>query len=49
MSDELSMGSFTKFDSIWENVRVIQCGSLCEKMGGLKRFSRICSEVDVEL
>ena len=43
--EEISIGSFTSLGSPWENVWFIQCGSLCDEVGGLKGFSRICSEV----
>ena len=48
MSDERSIGSFTKFSSSWENVCVIQNGINCDEVGRLKGLSRICSEVGVE-
>ena len=50
MSDDMSIGSFTKFGSPSENVFIVQCGSPFDKMGGggLKGFSRSCSEVGVE-
>ena len=41
VSDEKSMGAFTKFGSCWENVCVIRCGSLWDEVGGLKGFSQI--------
>ena len=48
VSDEISIGSASKFGSTWKNNRVIQCGSLCDEVGGLKGFSGTCSEVGVE-
>ena len=48
VSDEMSMWSFTKFVSSWENVCVIQGGYFCDEVGGLKDFSQICSKVGIE-
>ena len=47
VSDEIFVGSFTKLGSLWENLCEVQFGSLCDEMEGVKRFSRICSEVGV--
>ena len=48
MSNETSIGSFTKFGSIRVKPCVIQYGSCFVVAGGIKGFSRICSDVGVE-
>ena len=48
VSDETSFGSFTKFGSPWEKACVIQNGGCSVVAGGLKGFSRICSDVGVD-
>ena len=47
-SDVMYMGSFSKFGSPCENVCVIQLGSFCEEVGGMKGLSRTCWKVFVE-
>ena len=49
LSDEISEGSFTKFGSPWVKGCVIQCGTRCVEVGGLKRFSRTFSDVGLIL
>ena len=48
VSVEISIGSFTKFGSPCVNECVVQYGSRVVRLGGLKGFSRICSDVGVE-
>ena len=48
VSVEISMGSLTKFGSPCVNECVVQYGSRDAWFGGLKGFSRICSDVGVE-
>ena len=48
VSVEMSMGSLTKFGSPCVNECVVQYGSRDAWFGGLKGFSRICSDVGVE-
>ena len=48
VSVEISMGSLTKFGSPCVNEFVVQYGSRDVRFGGLKGFSRICSDVGVE-
>ena len=48
VSVETSIGSFTKFGSPCVNECVVQSGSRAVRLGGLKGFSRICSDVAVE-
>ena len=48
VSDETSIGSFTKFGSPWVITCVFQYGRCSVVAGGLKEFSRICSDVGVE-
>ena len=48
VSVEISIGSFTKFSSPCVNECVVQYGSRDAWFGGLKGFSRICSDVGVE-
>ena len=48
VSVEISMGSLTKFGSPCVNECVVQYGSRDAWCGGLKGFSRICSDVGVE-
>ena len=48
VSDEISIGSLTKSGSTWVKACVIQCGWRCVEVGGLKGFSRICSDVGVD-
>ena len=48
MSDETPNGSFTKFGSLLVKACVIQYGSCSVVAGGLKGFSRTCSDVGVE-
>ena len=49
VSVEISIGSFTKFGSPCVNECVVQYGSRAVRLGGgLKGFSRICSDVGVE-
>ena len=45
---EMSIGSFTKFGSPCVYECVVQYGCLVVRLGGLKGFSRICSDVGVE-
>ena len=45
---EISIGSFTKFGSPCVNECVVQYGSRAVRLGGLKGFSRICSDVGIE-
>ena len=44
----MSIGSLTKFGSPCVNECVVQNGSRDAWFGGLKGFSRICSDVGVE-
>ena len=46
---EFSMGSLTKFGSLWENFCVIQCGRCCVDTRGLKGFSRIFQRLALNL
>ena len=48
VSDETYIGSFTKFASLWVIAGVIQYGRHSVVAGGLKGFSRICSDVRFE-
>ena len=48
VSVEISIGSFIKFGSPCVNDCVVQYGSRDVWFGGLKGFSRICSDVGVE-
>ena len=48
VSVEISIGSLTKFNSPCVNECVVQYGSRDAWFGGLKGFSRICSDVGVE-
>ena len=48
VSVEKSIGSFTKFGSPCVYDCVVQYGSRALELGGLKGFSRICSDVGVE-
>ena len=48
VSVEISIGSLTKFSSPCVNECVVQYGSRDAWFGGLKGFSRICSDVGVE-
>ena len=48
VSVEISIGSLTKFNSPCVNECVVQYGSGDAWFGGLKGFSRICSDVGVE-
>ena len=48
VSVEISIGSLTKFSSPCVNECVVQYGSRDAGFGGLKGFSRICSDVGVE-
>ena len=48
VSVEISIGSLTKFGSPCVNECVVQYGSRDAWFGGLKGFSRICSDVGVE-
>ena len=48
VSDETSIGSFTKFGSPWVKACVIQNGRCSVVAGGLKGFSMICSDVGFE-
>ena len=48
VSDEMSIGSFTKFGSPWVKACVIRNGRRPVVVGGLKGFSLICSDVGVE-
>ena len=48
VSVEISMGSLTKFGSPCVNECVVQYGSRDVRFGGLKGFSRACSDVGVE-
>ena len=48
VSVEISMGSLTKFGSPCVNECVVQYGNRDVWFGGLKGFSRICSDVGVE-
>ena len=48
VSVEISIGSFIKFGSSCVNDCVVQYGSRDVWFGGLKGFSRICSDVGVE-
>ena len=48
VSVEISIGSFFKFGSPCVNDCVVQYGSRDVWFGGLKGFSRICSDVGVE-
>ena len=49
MSDETTVGPFTKFGSPCVKACVIQNGRCSVVAGGLKGFSLICSAVGVEL
>ena len=49
VSVEISMGSLTKFGSPCVNECVVQYGNRDVWFGGLKGFSRICSDVGVDL
>ena len=49
VSDETSSGSFAKFGSKWVKTCVIQYERCSVVAGGLKGFSRTCSDVGVEL
>ena len=44
----MSIGSLTKFGSPCVNECVVQYGSRDVRFGGLKGFSRACSDVGVE-
>ena len=48
VSEEISIGLFTKFGSPWVFECVDQYGGRSVVSGGLKEFSRICSDVGVE-
>ena len=48
VSVEISIGSLTKFNSPCVNECVVQYGTRDAWFGGLKGFSRICSDVGVE-
>ena len=48
MSDETSVGAFTKFGSLWVKTCAIQYGRCYVVAGGLKGFFRIFSDVGVE-
>ena len=48
VSDETSIESFTKFGSPRVKTSVIQYGRCSVVAGGLKGFSRLCSDVVVE-
>ena len=48
VSDETSIGSFTKFGSPWVKACVIQNGRCSVVAGGLKGFSMIFADVGVE-
>ena len=48
VSEEMSIGSFTIFGSPCVCECVVQYGSRSVGLGGLKGFSRICSDVGVE-
>ena len=48
VSVKISIGSFTKFGSPCVYECVAQYGSRAVGLGGLKGFSRICSDVGVE-
>ena len=48
VSVEISIGSFIKFGSPCVKDCVVQYGSRDVWFGGLKRFTRICSDVGVE-
>ena len=48
VSVEISIGSLIKFGSPCVNDCVVQYGSRDVWFGGLKGFSRICSDVDIE-
>ena len=48
VSEEISIGSLVKFGSPCVNECVVQYGSRDVWFGGLKGFSRICSDVGVE-
>ena len=48
VSEEISIGSLVKFGSPCVNEYVVQYGSCDVWFGGLKGFSRICSDVGVE-
>ena len=45
---EMSIGSFTKFGSPCVYECVVQYGGRVVRLGGLKGFSRICSDVGVK-
>ena len=49
VSVEISMGSLTKFGSPCVNECIVQYGNRDVWFVGLKGFSRICSDVGVEL
>ena len=48
VSDETSFWSFTKFGSPWVKTFFIKYGRCSVVAGGLKGFSRLCSDVVVE-
>ena len=48
ISDEISLGSFTKFGSPYVKACIIQCGRCCVEIGGLKQFSRFCWDMRVD-
>ena len=48
VSEEISIGSFTKLGSPWVYECEVQYGKRSVDSGGLKGFSRICSDFGVE-